>query len=235
LFRGGPYSLENYGQLRKKAVDLLVQEGILRTESVIRAMSVVPREKFLPEGVAAEAYVDAPLPIGYGQTTSALHMTAMFCEYAELVLGEKVLEVGGGCGYMSCVYAETVAPNNQPIEKWGHVWSVEIIEGLAKAAQENVKKSGYSDRVDVLHLDASQGLQEYSPYDAIIVTSAAPDLPKELIDQLDIGGCLLIPVGPIYHYQKLLSIRKHADGHISKEDLGGVAFVPLRGKSGWKN
>ena len=197
-------------------------------------MSIVPREEFLPEEVKAEAYVDAPLPIGYGQTTSALHMTSMFCEYAELNLGEKVLEIGSGCGYMSCVYAEVVAPSNEPKTKWGHVWSAEIVEELAKLAQDNVRRCGYSERVDVLHRDASIGLEEYAPYDAIIVTSASPGIPQELISQLSPSGCLLIPVGGIYHYQQLLRVRKYSDGHTEKEDLGGVAFVPMRGKAGWR-
>ncbi len=230
----GRGSLETSTQLRQRAVDLLMQEGILRSESVIRAMSIVPREEFLPEEIKAEAYVDAPLPIGYGQTTSALHMTAMFCEYAELTLGKKVLEVGGGCGYMSCVYAEVVAPNNQPRNKWGHVWTVEIIEELATFAQDNVKRCGYSERVDVLHQDASMGLEEYAPYDTIIVTSAAPSIPQELVNQLSSGGCLIIPVGGVYLYQQLVRIRRYPDGHTSKEDLGGVAFVPMRGRAGWK-
>ena len=206
----------------------------MHSENAIRAMSLVPREKFLPEEVKAEAYVDAPLPIGYGQTTSALHMTAMFCEYAELTLGEKVLEIGGGCGYMSCVYAEMVAPSGQPKEKWGHVWSAEIVEGLARSAQENVRRCGYSERVDILHRDASLGLQEYSPYDAIIVTSAAPEIPKALMDQLDVDGYLLIPVGGIFYYQRLIRIKKDAEGHVYREELGGVAFVPMRGEAGWK-
>ncbi len=197
-------------------------------------MSLVAREEFLPKEVRSEAYVDAPLPIGYGQTTSALHMTAMFCEYSELTLGEKVLEIGGGCGYMGCVYAEIVASGAEPRDKWGHVWSVEIIEGLAKFGKENINRCGYADRVDLLCKDASLGLEEYAPYDAIIVTSAAPDIPQGLIGQLNLGGCLLIPVGGIYHYQTLLRIRKYSDGSVARDELGGVAFVPMRGKAGWK-
>ena len=227
-------SVNKFGQLRKDALDRLIQGGILHSENVIRAMSLVPREEFLPDGVKDESYIDAPIPIGYGQTTSALHMTAMFCEYAELSLGNKLLEVGGGCGYMSCVYAEVVAPSNESKENWGHVWSAEIIEELAKVAKDNVKKCGYSDRVDILHRDASLSIKEYEPFDVIIVTSAAPDIPQELIDGLNVGGSLLIPVGGIYQFQQLLRIRKLPDGNISKEELGGVAFVPMRGKAGWK-
>lgn len=227
-------SINKFAQLRKKALDRLIQGGILYSENVIRAMSLVPRIEFLPDEVKSEAYIDAPIPIGYGQTTSALHMTAMFCEYAKLSLGDKILEVGGGCGYMSCVYAEVVAPSTETKENWGHVWSAEIIEELAKSAQDNVKKCGYSDRVDILHRDASLGIKEHEPYDVIIVTSAAPEIPQDLIDGLDVNGSLLIPVGGIYQFQQLLKIRKLADGKISKEELGGVAFVPMRGKAGWK-
>ncbi|MGQ9542953.1 MAG: protein-L-isoaspartate(D-aspartate) O-methyltransferase [Candidatus Bathyarchaeia archaeon] len=226
--------MDRFEELRRRAVEHLIQEGILHSPNVIRAMTLVPREEFLPDEVKSDAYLDTPLPIGYGQTTSALHMTAMFCEYAELSLGDRVLEVGGGCGYMSCVYAEVVAPSDQPKESWGHVWSAEIIKELAMIARENVKRCGYADRVEVLHRDASLGLEEFAPYDAIIVTSAAPGIPQELINQLKPGGCLLIPVGDIRFYQKLVRVRKHSDGGVTKEELGGVAFVPMRGKAGWK-
>lgn len=180
------------------------------------------------------AYVDSPLPIGCGQTTSALHMTAMFCEYAEMKLGQKVLEVGAGCGYMSCVYAEVVAPTDHPENEWGHVWTVEIIEDLAEAARENVEKAGYAKRVTVVNADASVGLSDHSPYDVIIVTSAAPDIPPPMVEQLKPGGALLVPVGTPYFFQELFRVTKSPDGKIARENLGGVAFVPLKGKLGWK-
>ena len=174
---------QNFRKLRETAVDTLKAEGILRSPSVIQAMLTVPREEFLPNDVKQYAYVDTPLPIGCGQTTSALHMTAIFCEYGELKVGEKVLEVGAGCGYMSCVYAEVVAPSDQPKEKWGHVWTVEIVEELAEAAKRNAEKAGYSDRVTAVHGDGSIGFKANSPYDVIIVTSAAPDVPEDLVEQ----------------------------------------------------
>jgi len=219
---------------KKKAINNLIAEGILKTESIIRAMLKVPREEFLPNNVKHYAYADMPLPIGYGQTTSALHMTAIFCEYGELKLGEKVLEIGAGCGYMSCVYAEVVAPSNQPKSKWGHVWSIEIIKELYEFAKKNVEKTGYADRVTLIHGNGSLGLKEYSPYDAIIVTSAAPRIPKEMIEQLSPKGRLLIPVGSPGFYQQLIKVTKMQDGSIKKENLGGVAFVPMRGKAGWE-
>jgi protein-L-isoaspartate(D-aspartate) O-methyltransferase len=197
-------------------------------------MLTVPRELFLRPDEMSYAYVDSPLPIGYGQTTSALHMTALFCEYAEMKLGQKVLEVGGGCGYMSCVYAEVVAPSDRLEQEWGHVWSVEIVKPLAESARLNVEKAGYAKRVTVLHGDASVGLSEYSPYDVIIVTSAAPGIPGPLVDQLSPGGVLLIPVGTPHFFQELFRVRKSHDGKTIRENMGGVAFVPLKGKHGWQ-
>ena len=225
--------LKDYSQLRHRAVEELKSEGILRSAEIIRAMSTVPREEFLPENARSYAYVDSPIPIGYGQTTSALHMTALFCEYAEMKLGQRVLEVGGGCGYMSCVYAEVVAPSGRAKETWGHVWSAEIVQELAKFGRENVERLGYRDRITFLGVDASTGLESDAPYDIIIVTSAAPEVPPELTRQLKAGGMLLIPVGELGFGQELLRVRKKTDGSITQENLGGVAFVPLRGKRGW--
>jgi protein-L-isoaspartate(D-aspartate) O-methyltransferase len=197
-------------------------------------MLTVPRELFLRSEEMPYAYVDSPLPIGHGQTTSALHMTALFCEYAEMKPGQKVLEVGGGCGYMSCVYAEVVAPVDQLEKEWGHVWSVEIVKELAEFAKLNVEKAGYANRVTVLHGDASVGLSEHGPYDVIIVTSAAPDIPSPLEEQLNPSGVLLIPIGTPHFYQELFRVRKGDNGKLTRENLGGVAFVPLRGRLGWR-
>jgi protein-L-isoaspartate(D-aspartate) O-methyltransferase len=226
-------TLKDFSELRRQAVEELMREGILRDPNIIRAMSRVPREQFLPNDMQSYAYIDSPLPIGFGQTTSALHMTALFCEYGEMKLGMRVLEVGGGCGYMSCVYAEVVAPTEQPKDSWGHVWSAELIPGLAEFGKRNVDRSGYADRVTFFQADASVGLEEESPFDLIIVTSAAPEIPEELIEQVKTGGILVIPVGGGEFYQQLMRVRKRVDGTVSHENLGGVAFVPLKGKRGW--
>jgi len=221
-------------EARMRTVEALQSERILKTKEVTRALLTVPREEFLPPEVQKYAHIDSPLPIGFGQTTSAIHMTAMFCEYSRMGVGQKILEVGGGCGYMSCVYAEIVAPSNTPRELWGHVWSVEIVEELAEYAKKNIERIGYADRVTMIHGDASEGLPEYAPYDVIIVTSAAPDVPKQMIEQLVPEGVLLIPVGGPHLYQELVRMRRSKDGKIEEESLGGVAFVPMRGKAGWK-
>ena len=226
--------LIDFSEKRRRAVEALRSEGVLRDSRIAQAMLTVPRELFLRPEEMAYAYVDSPLPIGYGQTTSALHMTALFCEYAEMKLGQKVLEVGGGCGYMSCVYAEVVAPTDRPEQEWGHVWSVEIVKPLAESARLSVEKAGYAKRVTVLHGDASVGLSEHSPYDVIIVTSAAPDIPSPLVEQLSPGGVLLIPVGTPHFFQELFRVRKSHDDKTTRENMGGVAFVPLKGKHGWQ-
>jgi len=226
--------MKDFAQHRQEAIDDLVGQKILRDARIIKAMLSVPREEFLPLDARSQAYIDVPIPIGYGQTTSALHMTALFCQYGEMKIGQRVLEVGGGCGYMSCVYAEVVAPNDHPKERWGHVWSAEIIPELAEFGGANVKRLGYSDRVTFLAADASVGLREAGPFDLIITTSAAPETPDELVDQLNPGGTLMIPIGNATFYQELMRIRKDETGKVRQENLGGVVFVPMRGKRGWR-
>jgi len=225
--------MKGFSSWRREAVNDLVGQNILRTPSVIAAMMKIPREEFVPVEVRNEAYVDSPLPIRFGQTTSALHMTALLCEFSEMKLGQHVLEVGGGCGYMSCVYAEVVAPSDHPSEEWGHVWAVEIVPELADLGRENVERAGYSRRVTFIEGDASEGLDSVGSFDVILTTSAAPEIPDRLISQLNPGGILLIPVGHAQYYQELIRVRKSRLGAVSQENLGGVVFVPMRGKRGW--
>lgn len=227
--------MKDYAGLRRQAIAELKNEGLLKDPGIIRAMENVPREEFLPQEARSYAYIDSPIPIGYGQTTSALHMTALFCEYGQMKVGQHVLEVGGGCGYMSCVYAEVVAPLEQPKGAWGHVWSAEIVEQLAAFGRMNVERLGYSERVTFTAADASEGLKGEGPFDLIIVTSAAPEIPEELTRQLSQGGVLIIPVGGRQFYQELFRVRKKSNGSLSRENLGGVAFVPMRGRRGWQS
>lgn len=227
--------LRDYVAWRTQAVEELVKEGLLKDPNIVRAMEKVPREEFLPGQGKSYAYVDAPVPIGFGQTTSALHMTALFCEYGGMKLGQNVLEVGGGCGYMSCVYAEVVAPSEKDRASWGHVWSAEIVKELAELGKENIERLGYAERVTFFEADASEGIDVKEEMDLIIVTSAAPEIPSQLVAQLRPGGVLLIPVGDVRFYQELIRVKKNKDGSLSNENLGGVAFVPMRGKRGWRD
>jgi len=152
-------------------------------------------------------------------------------EAVMLEVGHKVLEIGAGCGWHAATVAEIVGPSDMPKEKWGHVYTVEIVYHLADLAKENIEKTGYGDRVTIICGDGSPGYVEKAPYDRILVAAAAPDVPKPLIEQLKNGGVLVIPVGGVY--QTLFRIQKR-DGEIMEENLGGVAFVPLTGRYGRK-
>lgn len=160
-------------------------------------------------------------------------MVSIMNEALELEAGHKVLEIGAGSGWHASTIAEIVAPSDMPKEGWGHVYTVEIIKGLAGFARKNVEGAGYSGRVTIIHGDGSQGYAEKAPYDRVLVTAAAPDIPKPLIDQLKTGGVLIIPVGGLYLYQTLFRVRK-VNNKVVKENLGGVAFVPLTGKYGYR-
>jgi protein-L-isoaspartate(D-aspartate) O-methyltransferase len=128
--------------------------------------------------------------------------------------------------------AELIAPKTAPRSEWGHVYTVEIVQGLAEFARKNIMNGGYGDRVTIIHADGSTGYPEKAPYDRILVTAAAPDIPKPLIEQLKPTGIMLIPVGNLSLFQNLIKITKGSDGKIKQENLGGVAFVPLTGKYG---
>ncbi|MEM3550199.1 MAG: protein-L-isoaspartate O-methyltransferase [Candidatus Bathyarchaeia archaeon] len=158
-------------------------------------------------------------------------MVAIMNEALQLEVGHKVLEVGAGSGWHAATIAEIVAPSDVPRSEWGHVFTVEIIEGLADFARKNIMKNGYGDRVTIFCSDGSLGFPRKAPYDRILVTAAAPDIPKPLIEQLKNGGVMLIPVGSVHLFQSLIKVTK-IDGKISKENLGGVAFVPLTGRYG---
>jgi protein-L-isoaspartate(D-aspartate) O-methyltransferase len=193
----------------------------------------VPREPFLPENVKASAASDCPLPIGSGQTASAPHMVSIMDEALELEVGHKVLEVGAGSGWHAATIAEIVAPSNESKEEWGHVYTIERIAELAAFANQNITKTGYGDRVTVIHQDGTLGYPEEAPYDRILVAAAGPEVPKPLVEQLKNGGILLVPVGRAQFYQTLVRVRKK-DGKTVEENLGGVAFVPLIGKHGFE-
>ena len=159
-------------------------------------------------------------------------MVSIMNEALQLEVGHKVLEVGAGSGWHAATIAEIVAPSNTPRSGWGHIYTVEIVQGLAEFARRNIMKAGYGDRVTIICSDGSMGCSEKAPYDRILVTAAAPDVPKPLIEQLKPNGIMLIPVGSVHLFQSLMKITKEANGKIRQESLGGVAFVPLTGRHG---
>lgn len=159
-------------------------------------------------------------------------MVSIMNEALQLEMGQRVLEIGAGSGWHAATIAEIVAPSNAPRSEWGHVYTVEIIQGLAELARKNIMNSGYGDRVTIICADGSLGYPEKAPYDRILVTAAAPSIPKPLVEQLKPNGIMLIPVGSIHLFQNLIKVTKGADGKLREENLGGVAFVPLTGRYG---
>jgi len=160
-------------------------------------------------------------------------MVCIMDEALELEVGCIVLEIGAGSGWHASTIAEIVAPTDAKEKEWGHVYTVERVPELAKFARRNIERAGYGNRVAVICGDGSLGYLEKSPYDRILVTAAAPDVPEPLVKQLKNGGILVIPVGGLHFYQTLVRVKKK-DGKVFKENLGGVAFVPLIGKHGFK-
>ena len=217
-----------------KLIDNLKKQGVLRSPRVINAMRTVPRTKFLSPDSRSYDAVDTPLPIGFGQTISAPHMVSIMNEALQLEVGQKVLEVGAGSGWHAATVAEIIAPNGAPRSEWGHVYTVEIVHGLAETARKNVMNAGYGDRVTIIMGDGSIGYSEKAPFDRVLVTAAAPDVPKPLVEQLKTGGVMLIPVGSYNMFQTLWKLTKQQDGKLKQENLGGVAFVPLTGEYGHK-
>ena len=222
------------GNRYKKAVDNLVRRlqnsGYLKTDEMERAVRTVPREEFVHPNTKDQAYRDSPLSIGLGQTISAPHMCVIMCESLKLKPGLKILEVGAGSGYHSALCAEMVAPKG--VDNPGHVYTIEIVEGLIDFARKNLERTGYDNRVTLIHGDGGLGLEEYAPFDRILVAAAAPTVPDPLIEQLAPEGIMLIPVGSRGFFQDLLMLEKDIDGNITRSNWGGVAFVPLTGEYG---
>lgn len=209
---------------RKRLLDELEKYGYIKSKEVRRAMLSIPRENFMPDHMEKYAYVDSPQPIGEGQTISAPHMVAMMVEKLDLESGQRVLEVGGGMGYHAAVISRIVGEE-------GKVYTMELLEELADAAENALEKTGIRN-VDVIRGDGSKGYEEEAPYDRISVACAAPHIPPPLIEQLKIGGKLLLPVSSGF-FQELTRVTRTAEDKIKKEKLGGVVFVPLKGEYGY--
>jgi protein-L-isoaspartate(D-aspartate) O-methyltransferase len=183
---------------------------------VLAAMRKVPRHEFVAEQYADAAYEDHPLPIGYGQTISQPYIVALMTELLRLMPEAKVLEVGTGCGYQTAVLAEIAA----------EVYSVEIVEPLAKESADRLQRLGYKN-VHVKHADGYVGWPEQAPFDGIIVTAGADHVPPPLIEQLKSGGRMVIPVGEPHGEQMLLVVEEALNGRISTRNVTPVLFVPL--------
>jgi protein-L-isoaspartate(D-aspartate) O-methyltransferase len=204
----------------KMVEEQIILRGI-KDPRLIAAMKKIPRHLFVEEALQSQAYSDHPLPIGEKQTISQPYMVALMTEALQLTGKEKVLEIGAGSGYQAAILAELA-------EK---VFSIERIRSLAIRARELLYELGYYN-VEIKIFDGTFGWVEKSPFDAIIVTAGAPDIPQPLIDQLTIDGRLVIPVGDAF-VQDLIRVTKTEEG-IKREDLGGCRFVKLIGRYGWE-
>ena len=207
---------DNLDSQRQDMVRYQVRQRGIKDEAVLEAMSTVPRHRFVDPSQADLAYEDHPLPIGYNQTISQPYIVAYMTELAEISPQDKVLEIGTGSGYQAAVLGKLAK----------EVYTIEIIPELANRASQILKELGYTN-IFLREGDGYQGWKEHAPYDAIIVTAAPESIPQSLIDQLAIGGKLVIPVGT--WYQDIIVLTK-TPGKIIEERKIAVRFVPLRHK-----
>ena len=208
-----------FDELRSRMVhrDLVVRD--ITDVPTLRAMSVVPRHRFVPPQYWDAAYSDEPLPIGHDQTISQPYIVALMTQYLDITHGEKVLEVGTGSGYQAAVLAELT----------DKVYSIEIVEELENIARSSLAGLGYT-TITVKHGDGYGGWAEYSPFYKIIITAAADHIPAPLIKQVKEGGRLIMPVGGTNKVQDLTLIKK-VNGELKTSQVSGVRFVPLTGEA----
>jgi protein-L-isoaspartate(D-aspartate) O-methyltransferase len=209
-------SQEGWGPMRHQMVEEQIRERGIRQPEVLRAMELVPRHLFVPNERRDQSYQDSPQPIGWGQTISQPYIVALMTELLDLQHGERVLEIGTGSGYHAAVLSRVA----------GEVYSIEILAELGEQAESTLRELGY-DNVHVRIGDGYQGWPEAAPFDAIILTAAPPSIPQPLLDQLKVGGRMVVPVGSFVQDLQLLT--KTARG-IEKRTVAPVRFVPMTGE-----
>jgi protein-L-isoaspartate(D-aspartate) O-methyltransferase len=214
--------MTDFSEIRESMVTHQIAARGVRSEKVLAALRKVPREQFLPDGLAEFAYEDSPLPIEAGQTISQPYIVAFMIEALALRGGEKVLEIGAGSGYAAAVLGEIAS----------EVYTIEYVEELARSAASTLARLGYHN-VHVLHGDGTLGWAEHAPYDGIVVAAGGPEVPESLKQQLKVGGHLVIPVGDNKDFQELIRVTRISETEFQSEDLADVRFVPLLGAEGW--
>jgi protein-L-isoaspartate(D-aspartate) O-methyltransferase len=205
--------------LRKKLVRIVEGKGIT-DQNVLHALDKVPRHYFFDNAFLEHAYQDKAFPIGEGQTISQPFTVAFQTQLLQIQKGDKVLEIGTGSGYQACILEEMGA----------EVYTIECIKKLFDRTKKFLPKMGY--KPHFFYGDGTNGLPAFAPYDKIIITAAAPTLPKPLIDQLKVGGIMVIPVGD-NNMQRMVKVTKKSENKVSKEYFDYFSFVPLVGKFGW--
>lgn len=212
--------LDKYRESREEMVQLLVDRGI-SDERVLAAMMQVERHLFIPIPLRNHAYDDAALPIGEGQTISQPFTVAFMTEALRVKEGDKVLEIGTGSGYQAAVLAAMGI----------RIFTIERIPSLLKAAREalNSLNVRYVSKAS----DGTMGWKEFAPFDAILVTAGGPEIPRPLVEQLKVGGRLVVPVGSLDFQQMKIVTKTSESGDYSVEDKSDFKFVPLIGRDGW--
>ena len=205
---------------RHQLIEAIADQGIDDLE-VLRAFDLTPRHIFVPPSVEHRAYEDAPLPIGFQQTASQPSLQALYLQLLKLQPTDRVLEIGTGSGYQTVLLSHLAQ----------HVYSVERIRELSQRARNVIDQLRISN-IALLVGDGTIGWSRYAPYDAILVGAGAPSVPQALIDQLAMGGRLLIPIGSLDE-QQLTMVRKTEAG-VTTEEVARCVFVPLLGKYGWQ-
>jgi protein-L-isoaspartate(D-aspartate) O-methyltransferase len=215
--------MDRYKKQRTRMVETQLKARDISDVRVLRAMAAIPRHLFVDEGLIEQAYYDSPLPIGEHQTISQPYIVALMTQALELMGKERVLEIGTGSGYQTAVLACLA----------DRVFSVERIASLATNARKILDKLNCYN-VAIRVGDGSYGWREEAPFDAIITTAAVPEIPQYLVEQLAVGGKMVVPVGN-RDVQTLYKLTRPVENpqEIKKEDLGGCRFVSLIGESGW--
>ena len=203
---------------REEMVRSQIEARGIDDPAVLRAMRAVPRHELVPEAARDQAYADHPLPIGHDQTISQPYIVALMTTLARVEPGAKVLEIGTGSGYQAAVLAELGA----------EVYSIEIVKPLAERAARDLARLGYGERVHVRAGDGYRGWPSEAPFDAVVVTAAPPEIPQPLVEQLRVGGRMVIPVGE--NHQRLRVLIRTEDG-VREEDSIPVRFVPMTGEA----
>jgi protein-L-isoaspartate(D-aspartate) O-methyltransferase len=219
MVAGGVGEGDSYGGYRNRLVEVLRRNGV-RDLAVLRAVQMVPRHLFVPESVRHRAYDDTALPIGSGQTISQPYVQARYLELIGLTGREKVLEIGTGSGYQTALLALLASM----------VFSVERVPHLAQSARTALANSGIRN-VTVLVGDGTLGWRPFAPYDAILVSAASPEIPGPLVEQLALGGRMVIPLGDRAS-QILTLVERNEDG-VRTSTIADVRFVPLVGQFGF--
>jgi len=219
--------MDRYKKQRMRMVETQIKARLINDVRILRAMSAIPRHLFVDEGLIDQAYNDSPLPIDEHQTISQPYIVALMTQALELKGKERVLEIGTGSGYQTAVLASLA----------DRVFSVERIASLATNARKILDQLNFYN-VAIRVGDGSYGWREEAPFDAIITTAAAPEIPQYLVEQLAVGGRMVVPVGG-RDVQTLYKLTRPVENpqeiiEIIKEDLGGCRFVSLIGESGWK-